>query len=352
MFMLPALTVVIPTRARARTSLGPLRSLGEQTAENRFEVVVAVDGAADSELMGLSPAGFPFPLRVVESTVCGAAAARNRGAAEARGHLILFLDDDMQAGPGLVEAHLEAHQSGRDAVVLGNFTLPDADGPEDRLQVEIRKWWDRHFRELASPSHGFTFRDFCTGNVSLRRGLFLEAGGFDERFGRSAAGEDWEFGLRLLERGIPFVFAPAARSTHHSRASLGKMLARAFEEGRGHVLMSQICPGMLWDMPLARLAAFQARPLGAATLRSMWRAWSADRAGAWLDRLRGLRRNPRVPDCAWWLYRAAQAYFYWLGVRSAVPSYDDWRALWANAESARLSGKFPSRCLAGRVHPS
>ena len=252
---------------------------------------------------------------------------------------------------GVVEAHLEAHRSGGDAVVLGYFTLPDADASEDRLQVEIRKWWDRHFAELASPSHRFTFRDFCTGNVSLSRGLFREAGGFDERFGRSAAGEDWELGLRLLDRGIPFVFAPAARSTHHSRASLGKTLARALEEGRGHALMAGIHPGMLGDLPLARLAAFQASPWGAAALRLMWRAWSADRAGAWLERMRGLRHNPRVLDRTYRLYQAVQAYLYWLGVRSAVPSYESWQALLVQAQS-HMGGTLPIESLAGRVHPS
>ncbi len=109
-------SVIIPTRAGTG---GPaprcVESLRGQLGADD-EVIVSVDGAGTD----VSPAG---GLRVVTGASGGPAGARNRALDIARGRIVLFLNDDVVARPGLIEAHLDAH-AGRagagPAMVLGS----------------------------------------------------------------------------------------------------------------------------------------------------------------------------------------------------------------------------------------
>src|SRR4051794_27416912 len=109
----PRLSVVIPSYDR-REALGRcLEALGRQTADpSAFEVVVVLDGSTDGSaemLAGLRPR---HALRVERKANGGVASARNRGLELAAAPVVLFLDDDIVATPGLVEAHLRAHEGG------------------------------------------------------------------------------------------------------------------------------------------------------------------------------------------------------------------------------------------------
>src|SRR5437660_1357400 len=83
--------------------------------------------------------------------------ARNRGAARASAPRILFLDDDMEATPTLVAAHLAAHAATPEAALLGYTPLAVAGGATDLWTVADRLWWSDRFTQLARPEHRFTF---------------------------------------------------------------------------------------------------------------------------------------------------------------------------------------------------
>ena len=104
------LTVVIPTRNRAHMLPETLDSLGDQTRLN-FEVIVVCDGE-DPETRSLSKGYFAkYPLTwVFTPENQGLPSARNTGARAAKGDLIAFLDDDMNATPDWVLQHTK-HQS-------------------------------------------------------------------------------------------------------------------------------------------------------------------------------------------------------------------------------------------------
>jgi hypothetical protein len=93
------LSIIIPTHECSRQLRACIESLLEQEGlPERLELIVVVDGA-DPETEGtLGSLELPFPLRVVVQDPVRQAAARNRGAEEARGRYILFLDDDVSRG--------------------------------------------------------------------------------------------------------------------------------------------------------------------------------------------------------------------------------------------------------------
>ncbi|MCJ2180066.1 glycosyltransferase family 2 protein [Novosphingobium album (ex Hu et al. 2023)] len=234
----PVISVIIPSHNRQTLLAQVLDALARQADVTvRFEVVVVLDGCRDGSPAMLAGRSDPFPLRIVELPGVGPAMARNAGVTEAAGELLLFLDDDVIPTEGFVAAHAAAHQSRPGAAVLGAYP-PEPVASGDRFRLDSRRWWTAHFDGLAARGHRFTYCDLLTGNLSLSRALWEEVGGLDSQFAK--AREDWELGVRLMEHGVPFIYAPQALGWHqeHLTTTPGSALRRAKEEGRSDALMA------------------------------------------------------------------------------------------------------------------
>jgi glycosyltransferase involved in cell wall biosynthesis len=244
------ISIVIPTHNRSATLQRTLGALAcQKTASFRFEVIVVDDGSTDDTEGTVLSMDSAYPLRFIKQKQSGAAAARNRGAEAADAPLILFIDDDMEATPQLIHAHVNAHRRHPDGVVIGYFTTPCQGRSSDFLAVDMSLWWSHRFSEMGKESHRFTFQDIFTGNFSLARELFIRTGKFDDLFHRMA-GEDYEFGWRLLKNRVRFRFVPEAATFHHDVSCVKRSLTRAFAEGRGHVLMARKHPELFSVLPL------------------------------------------------------------------------------------------------------
>lgn len=214
-------SVIIPTRAGTG---GPaprcVESLRGQLGADD-EVIVSVDGG-DTDV---SPAG---GLRVVTGATGGPAAARNRALGIARGRIVLFLNDDVVARPGLLDEHLDAHtrRSGvGPAMVLGSapWAVGGGDRVIDRL-VRETSWiffYDRMDDER--PERDLGFRHAWTLNLSVPREI---AGRFDARLGHPMF-DDLEWAFRAGAGGaVPVLYRPAAGVVHHHRYSASALLRR------------------------------------------------------------------------------------------------------------------------------
>jgi glycosyltransferase involved in cell wall biosynthesis len=211
-----AVTIVVPTFNRRARLQRVLSALEQQAIDrSRFEVVVVDDGSSDGTADWLRGQKFGFALRVIEQANQGPAAARNAGVANAQGQLVLFLDDDVVPGPDLVAEHLKMHEAEKDIVVTGPMSsLPRYEQPWvawEQAKLEAQ------YRAMIRGDYAPSFRQFWTGNASLAKRHFVEAGGFDVSCKR---GEDVELGQRLDARGLSFRFNPAAVGWHHAERSL------------------------------------------------------------------------------------------------------------------------------------
>lgn len=191
-----------------------------------------VDGSTDGTagaLRGLRPSR---PLQVFEQENAGAAAARNAGAATARGELLLLLDDDMEPDPTLLRAHDRAHRNGAD-VVLGHLPLHPA-SPRTALSAGVEHWTEDRRRRLVAAGGEVPLDDLLTGQVSIARETFERVGGFDTSFTRDGlfGGEDIDFGYRLVQAGYRIVFAEDAISFQHYVVDPAAYLRRSREAGR------------------------------------------------------------------------------------------------------------------------
>ncbi len=124
-------SIVVPTYERRDVLVESMRSLARLETPWPVELVVVVDGSTDGSAEAARAVEIPFPVTVVEQPNAGAAAARNHGAAVARGDYLLFLDDDMTADPRLLVEHDAVLSAGADAALgeLAALTgLPLTDG--------------------------------------------------------------------------------------------------------------------------------------------------------------------------------------------------------------------------------
>jgi GT2 family glycosyltransferase len=79
-----------------------------------------------------------------------------------------------------------------------------------------------------------TPRQFFSGNASLSRARFLEAGGFDPTFRRA---EDLEFAYRMRDRGATFIFNPRADVKHYASRTFESWCRVPYQYGRYEVAM-------------------------------------------------------------------------------------------------------------------
>jgi len=251
----PAVSVIIPTRDKPERLALTLHALLRQRAGGGrgFEVVVVADGGdAATRAAVAAMRDHPLDLRLIETARIGQAAARNRGAACARGDVLLFVDDDILLSPGYVETCVALCDDRDDVVVrapvyllryLAAFRDPERGLPYDgdagalarsRLGDErisramigddwpsiARKCQHRNRFErlvsqaLRSADPRLRWLGYSGSGVALRRELFLRNGGYDEAFGLRWGAESIELGYRLWQGGARFVEAETIYSAH------------------------------------------------------------------------------------------------------------------------------------------
>ena len=262
----PVISVIVPTRNAPSTLGRTLAHLANQTLSPTLYEVIVVTGGAVEDVWQYAPAGPGSPsaslvLRVLSQPGPGAARRRNAGAAAARGSLLLFLDDDMAAERGLLEAHLQAHaDEGVTRVVMGylppRFGSYQHEGQLTWVEVDLRDWWEDTFRAMARPGHRFRYTDLLSGNFSLPKSLFVRVGEFNaELFCR----EDYELGARLLAAGGVFALNMEARAEHVDATDLARSLQRKVAEGRADIQVARLHRELASTMTFAKAGEYMSR---------------------------------------------------------------------------------------------
>lgn len=304
-------SVIIPTYNRSAELQTTLHALCRQTyPADEMEVVVVADGCSDDTTETLRAFRAPFSLRVIEQSNQGAGAARNRGAREARGEILIFLDDDIEATPQLVEAHLRAHHDGPGQVVIGYLPtiLP---GKKDFFEAQLRNWWEAMFQRMRQPGYRFQYTDLLSGNFSLESRFFAQVGGFNPNF---RCHEDYEIGVRLLRAGARFRFAPDATGYHHELTDLDRSLRRKYQEGIADVALGRCYPELIPTLLMVKLKRYSL--LASRILQVFAFRWPAagDCIVAFFQRSLAILEKAKVRKVWRRVLYGLLGYWYWRGV--------------------------------------
>ena len=198
-------TVVVPTRGRAAYLEVTLDSLTRQSTDVPHELLVVDDGSTD----GTPEVAERFGVRVIRHAERRSLnAARNTGLREARADLIAFVDDDVLAPPGWLEALWEGTERHPEADAFGGPIrarleghTPRACGREDPPITTL----DLGDEDVEAPM-------VWGANFAVRRSAVERIGEFDERLDRAHGDEEeWLLGLRAAGGRIVYL----ARAAYH-----------------------------------------------------------------------------------------------------------------------------------------
>jgi glucosyl-dolichyl phosphate glucuronosyltransferase len=216
--------------------LEAVRSVQQQTLPPR-EVIVVIDhnepllARAGRELEGV--------LVVENSEARGLRGARNSGLYAATASCVAFIDDDAEASEEWL-ALLAAPYEDPDVAGVGGLTQPVWSGGRP-------EWFPPEFDWIVGgayrgmPLVRHDVRNLWGGNMSFRRELVVEIGGF--RIGYSC--DDTELCIRLRQRWPTkrFIFVPEATVLHHvggSRLTVKRFLSRCYFEGGSKAVISKL----------------------------------------------------------------------------------------------------------------
>lgn len=189
-------------------------------SEDDVEIIVVDDGSTDDTSGTAERRG----VRVLHQENRGPATARNLGAIEARGDIILFTDADCVPDPNWVTAMLAPFKNNDVCGVMGRYRTHQGELTAQFAQLEFE---DRYMRLQRQERTDFV----ATYSAAFRRAIFLGEGGFNESY-RRADNEDVELSYRLAEKGYHLVFTQAAIVYHLHPATVGayfrQKLGRAY----------------------------------------------------------------------------------------------------------------------------
>lgn len=123
------MTIAICTRNRAPLLLRCLAALAAaEKPSSSFEIVVVANDCSDDTVPVAERFADRLPMVVVAEPRGGLSHARNRAIDEARGRLIVWLDDDALVRPGFLRAYAAAMAASPRCSIFGGVIVPRLDG--------------------------------------------------------------------------------------------------------------------------------------------------------------------------------------------------------------------------------
>ena len=179
------ITIVIPAHNEAAYVEAALASVVTQDVSLRMLECVVVDNASTDETTRVADVfaarHAALDLRVISEPSLGVARAKNRGAGQATGDILLFLDADSRMTSGLARDIITRYRAGAPAGSIR--IIADSDSRVERGFFDLM--------EVGAILFGIRSQMFYCD-----RALFLELGGFDETL---QLAEDLEFLRRVKE---------------------------------------------------------------------------------------------------------------------------------------------------------
>ncbi len=229
----PSMSVVVASRNRGHLLRRFVSAVAHDPAAT--EVLVVLDGDVDGSYAQVEELRGEYPnVRPIVTEGVGQMAALQVGVQACTGDVVLLMDDDVIAGPGLVSAHARHHAGTHGLVVVGFMPVRLDEGSSSPSRLYATEY-EEHCRRLESGER--TVLDgLWLGNVSARRDELLRVGVASERFGvRWHA--DTDFGLRLRAAGARGLFDRRLVAAHIHAQSAASYLASAHERGEGTWLL-------------------------------------------------------------------------------------------------------------------
>jgi GT2 family glycosyltransferase len=224
----PHFSIVIPTHNRPVQLEECLHSISRlDYPSDRFEVIVVDDRSEITPTAAIDRYRHLIDVMLLKNQKAGPAAARNTGAAHAKGRFLAFTDDDCLPHSLWLRAFAEGLQLYPDAVIGGQtINLLEDNIHSTASQLLI----DYIYSHYDSEGRGAQF--FASNNFTVSRKAFIKMDGFDDSF-QLAAAEDRDFCDRWRQGGGQLHYAPNAITAHAHPLTFYDFIRQHFNYGRG-----------------------------------------------------------------------------------------------------------------------
>jgi len=196
-------SVIVPAYNAMNTIEACLKALTRQsTDKEEYEVIVVDDGSIDRT----SDIAKQFPIKYFWQKNQGPATARNKGAKEAKGEIILFTDADCIPQNNWIEEMVKPFDDPKVIAVKGAYKTNQKSLTAKFAQIEFEERF-----KMLKQAESIDMVD--TYSAGYRRSIFLSFGGFDPSF-PVANNEDTELSYKMSQAGHKMVFNPDAIVYH------------------------------------------------------------------------------------------------------------------------------------------
>jgi glycosyltransferase involved in cell wall biosynthesis len=212
------------------------------------EIIVVDDGSTDDTADIIKK----YPVKHIYQDNSGPAAARNTGWRAASGEIVCFTDSDCIPEEEWVEKIVARYTSDDIGGVGGSY---DIRNKESLLAECIHEEILQRHRRIPFET------DFLGSfNVSYRRKVLEEVGGFDNSF-RNASGEDNDLSYRVRKAGYKLIFDKSIKVGHYHQTKLFKYLKEQYRHGYWRIMLYRFHPDMMKGDSYAGMLDFVQPPL-------------------------------------------------------------------------------------------
>ena len=225
----PKISIIIPTKDRIDLLRRCIESIQNRSSYDNYEIII-VDNMSQEEETAAYLDGLGKSYRIIKFNEKFNYSKLNNYAAEfARGEHLLFLNNDIEVlNSDWLEAMLEQSQRDEIGCVGAKLLYPDRKIQHVGVVVgwggraeHIYKWL--HSNDIGYMGHFVSIRNYSAVTAAcmmLRKSIFNEVGGFDERF--EIGFGDVDLCLRVRELGYENLFTPYAELLHYESATRGR----------------------------------------------------------------------------------------------------------------------------------
>jgi hypothetical protein len=200
---------------------------GQTLPRDRYEVIVVGSGG-ESEVEEITRPLLTAGDRLLRFESSQELELHDHGAQEARGRWLLFTEAHTVAEPNCLQALL-AYLSEHELRYAGACIRSLPDGSSNPISTCERRWYADGFAEWSREGD---WRKVTIRGFAIRRGAYLDSGGFEHRFGCFA---ETAMAARLDERGHRLGYAPAAALKHYDATDLSELLTYVREYRQGEL---------------------------------------------------------------------------------------------------------------------
>lgn len=209
---MPKVSLIIPTYNREEILCNTIKYALNQQCQN-YEILVIDQTVKHTNetyryLNKISP-----HVRVIKHYPPSSPGARNRGIREAKGEIVILIDDDVIIEKDFIAQHLKYYGNPKVVGVTGRVDQ------ESRFITRIPSFLKSDFIQWISTQKFMDMSEreayrAAGGNFSFRKKTAMQVGLYDENFIGTYWGEEYDFSLRLRGSGHKIIYNPKAIIYH------------------------------------------------------------------------------------------------------------------------------------------